>query len=266
MKLRLLFVLLFAGFVSHAQPVEPGAQAAALGGSYVSQTSVFSAKHNVAGLAFLAQNALAAGARNNYLANNLNDFYLLGAFVQNFGTLGFDFTYFGIDAYRQGEIGLNYARLLSEKWSIGVRLAYGYNSIPQESVKRHLIAADAGILGKFDKWRVGASVLRLAQSQWQGRVEEPDPVVLRLGGGYFFAAQTSISAELYQPLGEPADVRLGLEYAPIDELTLRFGFATVRPSVGFGLGINMNGFSINLAATWHQQLGLSPITDVVYAW
>jgi hypothetical protein len=266
MGIRLLFVLLLVVAVSRAQPVEPGAQAAALGGSYVSQTSIFSARHNVAGLAFLENNAVAAGARNNYLAGNLNDFYLLGAFRQNFGTIGFDFTYFGIDAYRQGGLGLNYARQLSQKWSVGVRLAYSYNSIPQESITRHLVTADAGILGKFERWRIGATVQQLAQSQWQGRVEEVEPIVLRLGGGYFFTPQTSLTAELFQALNAPADVRLGLEYAPADALVIRLGFGTARPSVGFGVGLNLKSLSINLAATWHQQLGLSPITDVVYAW
>ena len=87
-----------------------------------------------------------------------------------------------------------------------------------------------------------------------------------MGGGYFFSPQTSVTAELYQPLNATADVRLGLEYDPADAIALRIGFGTARPSVGFGLGINLKSLQLNFAATWHQQLGLSPITDVVYAW
>ena len=261
----LSLLLLVAGTLA-AQPTEPGAAAAALGGSFVTQTSAFSARHNVAGIAGLQQNTLAAGARNNYLANGLNDFYLLGTFKAGSGRLGLDLLYFGFDAWQQGEIGLSYARPIAAGWYMGARLSYAYNYIPQEQVNRHLVAADLGVLGKLGKWRVGAALQQFAQSSWQGRVKEQAPLVFRVGGGYFFTEQTAITTELYKASTAGADVRLGLQYAPAEALVIRIGFGTLRPSFGFGLGLNLAAFQINVAATWHQQLGLSPVTDVVYAW
>jgi hypothetical protein len=257
---------LLVAFNLHAQPAEPGAEAAAMGGSFVAQHSVLSIRHNVAGTAAIEGNALAAGVRNNYLANNLNDFYLMAAFKQGKGHIGADMYYYGFDAYQQGAFGISYARPFAQNWYAGVRISYAYNYIPQEEVNRQLLTADLGILGTLGNWRLGASIQQFVQSQWQGRVQEHTPVVFRLGGGYFFGAQTCISAELYKADDQAADVRVGLSYAPVDVLQLRFGFGTLRPSVGFGLGIMVNQLQINIAATWHQQLGLSPITDVVYAW
>jgi hypothetical protein len=249
-----------------AQPAEPGAEAAALGGSYVVQHSVFSSRHNVAGLGAVERNAIGAGLRNNYLATNLNDFYLMAAFAQGKGRIGVDLYYFGIDAYQQGALALSYARPFATNWYAGVRISYAYNYIPQEEVNRQLLSADLGILGKLGNWRVGTSIQQFAQSQWQGRVDEHSPIIFRLGGGYFFTEQTCLTAELYKADNERADVRLGLCYAPAAALELRLGFGTLRPSFGFGLGIAFDQLQINLAATWHQQLGLSPLTDLVYAW
>ncbi len=259
-----LFMLIAGQLV--AQPTAPGAEAAALGGSYVVQQSVFSIRHNVAGMGALEGNAIGAGLRNNYLATGLNDFYLMAAFKQGKGHIGADIYYYGIDAYQQGALAVSYARPVAQNWFAGVRICYAYNYIPQEAVNRQLVTADLGVLGRLGNWRVGASIQQFVQSQWQGRVEEHTPVVFRLGGGYFFTEQTFLSAELYKADNENADVRLGLSYAPADALVLRFGFGTLRPAVGFGLGLRIKHLQINLAATWHQQLGLSPLTDVVYAW
>lgn len=256
---------IFAGTLA-AQPLVPGAEAAALGGSFVTATSGVSARHNVAALAAIKQNTLLLGVRNNYLASSLNDVYLLATLRLQHAALGCDVHYYGFDVWQYGEFGLSYARVIAQGWHVGARLSYAYNYIPQERVNRSLLAADLGLHGILGRWRVGAALLHFAQSSWQGRVKERSPVTLRIGGGYYFEGQTALTAELHKSSAEGADVRLGLQYAPVDAVILRLGFAALRPSVGFGLGIKLAAFQIHVAAAWHQQLGLSPVTDVAYAW
>lgn len=261
-----LFAVLLCCNLMLAQPVAPGAEATAMGGSFVTQQSVFSSRHNVAGLAFLEKNTLAFGVRNNFLANNLNDFYLLSNFKIGHGVLGIDFLNYGFDAYQQNEVGLSFAQKLNKNWSLGARLHYAHNNIPAESVSRYLFAADLGILGKIENWRFGASLQNLLQSKWQGRVEEREPSVFRLGAGYYFEGETTLTAEFYKANNATSDIRLGFNYAPISALDLRFGFATLQPSVSFGVGFSLKNFQFNFAAAWHQQLGLSPVSDLIYAW
>lgn len=266
MRISTLFaIVLFVGRAA-AQSVNPGAAAAALGGSFIVHTSPLSAKHNVAGIANLQQNTLALGVRSNYLATALNDFYVLSTFNVSGGRLGVDFIYFGFDAWQQGEIGLSYARPLVPGWFAGTRISYTYNYIPQERLNRQLLAVDLGFLGTLGRWRVGVSMKSLAQSGWRGRVVERAPIIFRFGGGYFFSEQTALTTEIYKSSFAGPDLRLGLQYAPAKDLIIRAGFGTLRPSFGFGVEISVLAVRINLAATWHQQLGLSPISDVVYAW
>lgn len=249
-----------------AQPTEPGAAAAAMGGSYITQYGAIGSRHNVAGIAGTKQNELAVGARNNYLANNLNDFYAATSLVQKKGALGLDLAYFGLSTFQQTQIGVSYALPVAKNWLFGARIGYAYNAIPQENINRHFVAADFGVLGSIKKWRLGFALQNAAQSGWQGRVNEREPIVFRGGFGYHFTAKNCITAELHKSNQTDADVRLGLAYAPIDQLTIRLGISTLRPAVGFGLGLKLANFEVNLTATWHQQLGLSPLTDVGYAW
>ena len=59
--MKTTYFLVFGLFVYaqlSAQPTAPGAEAAALGGAFATQSSVFSSRHNVAGLGFLEKNAV----------------------------------------------------------------------------------------------------------------------------------------------------------------------------------------------------------------
>ena len=262
--------LILLGIFLHAQllaqPMAPGAEAAAVGSAFAMQTSVFSSRHNVAGLAFLEKNAIAAGLRNNYLASNLNDYYMLSVFKTGRGRLGVDFLNYGFEAYQQLELGLSYAIKMNADWSLGARLRYANNSIPQETITRHLLTGDIGILGKTKNWRYGATVQNIIQSKWQGRITEAEPTLFRIGAGYSFNDQAALRAEFCKASNAPADLRFGVNYMVADALDIRFGFATLQPAVSFGFGILLKDFQVNFAATWHQQLGLSPVSDFVYEW
>ena len=264
---RSILIAIFACNMVYAQQVEPGAEAASLGGAFVTKASPFSSRHNMASLTRLEQSAIAAGIRNNYLINDLNDFYLHAVFRLKSGILSTDFSYYGFNAYQQGEFGLGYALNITQNWSIGVRLSSAYNYLSAENKTRYLISADVGLQGTFERWRTGISISRFAQTQWLGDLNKArEPIIFRAGGGYFFSNSSAITAELYKATNSTIDLRLGLNYKPTKNLDLRLGFSTLNPSVGFGLGINFKQITINVAASWHQQLGLSPATDVQYAW
>ncbi len=135
-----------------------------------------------------------------------------------------------------------------------------------EDVSRYLISGDIGLQGSFDYWRIGLVIQHFAQTQWLGSTHERQPVIFRLGGGYYFTNKSAITGEAYKSSDAGMDFRFGLNYQPASILDLRIGLSTLRPSFCFGLGLLVKDIQINIAASWHQQLGLSPVTDVVYAW
>lgn len=264
-KLTLVFVAFLVSLKCHGQHTEPGAEAAAMGGSYVAAESPLAVYHNVAASIFNKENnnTFWAGARNNYWVNELNDFYIGALFSRKKYALGFDLAYYGIEAYQRFDLGAAYATKINANWNLGARITYANDRISTENVSRHLVQAHAGILGKLGNWRVAAASRGFLQSGWMGRIEEHEPSILRIGGGYVFSQHTILSAEVYKIEFDKPDFRLGVSYAPIEGVKIMFGFATVRPSASFGLSFWHKNIQINVAAAWHQQLGLSPLTDVL---
>lgn len=264
-QLNLVFCILFFVISTHGQHTEAGAEAAALGGSFVAVESPLAIYHNVAATIYGEENnrAFWAGARNNYLVSQLNDFYIGALFTRNKSAFGLDMAFFGIEAYQRIDISAAYATKLNANWNVGARITYANDRISAEGVNRHLVLAHAGILGKLGNWRVAAASRGFLQSGWMGRIQEHEPSVLRIGGGYVFSQHTILTAEVYKIEFDRPDFRIGLSYAPIEGLKIMFGFATVRPSATFGVSVWRKNIQINLAAAWHQQLGISPVTDVL---
>lgn len=265
--LKKLTLLYLAPVLLVAQHVQPSAKAASLGGSFITQHSLFCSFHNVAGLAFTNENSLAIGTRNNYLINELTDFYALA----NFGktkkySLAADFFYYGFSAYQQFEFGANYSTKIAENYSIGVRLKYAVNAMPQEQLTRQLLTSSIGFLGQSNHWRYGATAINILQSQWQGATETVEPTGIAIGLGYFFNKETAVTIDYYKYQNLHADVRFGINYQPAKQLDLRVGFSTLQPTFTFGVGILLPQVTVNIAAAWHQQLGFSPVIDGVYAW
>lgn len=262
MQKLLPFFLLFCSQL-FAQTPEPGAQATALGGSFGCQQHILASYYNVAGTLTDAGTKWAFGARNNYLANNLNQYYGAVSWQKERYAIGTDIMGYGFSAYQEMVLGLNYAQKLSKNWRGGARLKYSYQQIADENMYRHNILADVGFLGIYKSWRVGASLQNFVQSGWMGGTKESTPIAIRVGGGYFVNKKTALTTDFYLCQNQKPDVRLGISYAPADALSLRFGFSSANPSVSFGCGIVVKNIEINLAASWHQQLGLSPVLDVV---
>jgi hypothetical protein len=56
----------------------------------------------------------------------------------------------------------------------------------------------------------------------------------------------------------PVDVQLSLQYVIIPQLFFRGGFTTLGSGYFAGLGWQMHGFRIDVATSYHQQLGFTP--------
>lgn len=248
-----------------AQHTEPGAEAAAMGGSFISINHPMAIYHNVAGAAGLAESSIFywAGARSNYWVSGLNDYYIGSLFSGKNHAWGIDIAFFGIETYQRLDFSLSYATQINQNWSLGARLTYATDRITEENINRHLVRGQLGILGKLGNWRVAAASHGFLQSGWMSRVNEHEPVILRLGGGYVFGSNAVLSAEVYKAEFDDPDFRLGMSFIPEQNLKLMFGFSTSRPAVSMGIGLVYKNLTINLAAAWHQQLGLSPLTDVL---
>jgi hypothetical protein len=268
-KLILSVIFSFYCLITFAQngvPQNAGARGAAMANASLTFTDINSIFANQAGLGYLENLSFTAyGERRFLAADGLNSFLFGVAYPhKTIGTIGLSVNYFGYGQYNEQKIGLSYARKLFKRMSIGAQFNYigtrfgdGYYGTANS------FTFEVGILAKVTKH------FHLAAHAYSpARIELPNgdvlPSVFKLGGAYMPSDKVRITAEIEKDLENPFNGRFGIEYHPISILYIRAGVATTPILASFGFGLNMKGLKIDIAASYHMVLGVSPCLSVTY--
>jgi hypothetical protein len=270
MKKYLLSVIFFCFcFHSYAQngiPQNAGARGAAMANASLTFTDINSIFTNQAGLGYLENLSFTVyGERRFLVADGLNSFLFGVAYPhKSIGTIGLSVNYFGYGSYNEQKIGLSYSRKLFKRMSIGAQFNYlGTRFGNSYYGSAHSFTFEIGILTKVTKhFHLAAHAFSPA------RIELPNgdalPSVFKLGAAYIPSDKLRITAEIEKDLINPFNARFGIEYHPIDILFIRAGVSTSPLLASFGLGLNMKGLKIDVSASYHMQLGISPGISVSY--
>ncbi len=250
----------------NGMPQNAGARGAGMGNASLTFTDINSIFTNQAGLGYLEHLSFTVyGERRFLVADGLNSFLFGAAYPhKTIGTIGLSVNYFGYGPYNEQKIGLSYARKLFKKMSIGAQFNYlgtrfgdGYYGAA------HSFTFEIGILAKVTKhFHLAAHAFSPA------RIELPNgdalPSIFKLGVAYIPSDKVRITGEMEKDLENPFNGRFGVEYHPISILYIRAGVATTPLVASFGLGLNMKGLKIDMAASYHTVLGVSPSLSVSY--
>ena len=88
-----------------------------------------------------------------------------------------------------------------------------------------------------------------------GKNKYDTSIILSVGVSYEIAKYFLVTGELEKDFLYPAIVKLGMEYIPIKQLSIRAGMYAKPFTPSFGLGINISPFVIDLAFNRHPVLG-----------
>jgi hypothetical protein len=268
MKKTLLALLLnclcFIGFAQNGIPQNAGARGAAMGNASLTFTDINSIFTNQAGLGYLEHLSFTAyGERRFVGADGLNSFLFGVAYPhKKIGTVGLSVHYFGYDKYNEQKIGLSYARKLFKRMSIGAQFNYLGTRIGEYGTA-HSFTFELGILAKVSKqFHIAAHTFSPVQVQLPNG--DVLPSLFKLGIAYIPSSQLRLTAEIEKDLENPFNGRFGIEYHPINILYVRAGVSTTPVMASFGLGLNMKGLKIDIAASYHTVLGITPSLSVSY--
>lgn len=223
---------------------------AALSGS----TSLFA---NPAGLATVAHTDFLAGASSRFELAELTSVWLGGAVPVNHGAFGFTLEAFGFDTWKQQRASLAYARELDRRLRLAVAFTYLQNSISGYGRQGRL----SGNFGLQAELKTNLTLGVQVNNPFPVSFAEGEQLPARFSTGLAWRVSNRLlmAAQLDKTLDYAFRFRSGLEYAPMDRLQLRFGFATdpAEYSAGFGLEI-ASGMALQVASSYHQFLGFSP--------
>lgn len=181
------------------------------------------------------------------------------------GVFGLNINSFGYSQYTEMKTGIAYGRKLGEHFSMGVQLNYFNTRIGENYGSSSAVGGEIGIMAEPVKnLTLGLHLFNPTRTRLSGNLDERIPTIMRLGLSYKFSDQVFIIAEAEKDVDYKTTFRGGIEYRPLPAFYIRAGAASNPGLVAMGFGVVLKKFRLDIASSFHSQLGLSPSIGLQY--
>lgn len=242
-----------------------GARSASMGNSSIALTDLWSAFNNQAALSGLLTPAAGFYYENRFMLKELG--YKAAAFAYPYkkGTVAISLTQFGFEAWKENKVGLSYAKEFGNFLAIGVQLNYCMMHREEHYGDINYLTFEVGILSKITpRLTLGAHIYNPMSTGISKTTDERAPSVFRLGGAYEVTDKFIITAETEKDIHHKALFKSGMEYKMIPALHLRAGISSEPSTFCFGIGVFYRKMTMDFSTSYHQVLGFSPQTSLIY--
>lgn len=264
--MRWLGILLVATYLSTIAQILPpnNAVAVSLGGASAAYNNVFSIENNVATLA-RCSSTVALNGSNRFGLSEYSNILLVGCYTQDQVSLGMAYKILPLAQFTEQKIQLAVARNLGEKVSVGLTLNYhSFTSIDAFYQDANVLTFNAGILYDVnEKLSVGFQAFNPNRSELAENPRESLASEYRMGIRYELDENINLYADAVQASDADLIAQAGIELEK-DKYTIRGGF-NLNSTIALGFGYQLNKLRLDVAASYHNQLGFSPSLNLVYA-
>lgn len=215
--------------------------------------------NNPAASAFFSSRHLSFEYLNRYGIKELSTFAVTVNYPNNYLNTGLYLSRYGFNAYNETLVGLNFYKRLSPLISLGGRVNYlGIHYSDQEPAVA-AVTGDVGLLlHPAEKLNVSFLVINPLRTEIKMEDESAElPNVLTMGISYQPEKRFLLTAEMEKDFSFPVIYKLGMEYSPIKQFSVRTGMWTKPFTPSFGVGLNLIPFHIDLAFSSHPVLGFN---------
>lgn len=223
----------------------------------------FSFAGNQASLAGFKKISAGVYGERRFMMADLNSYQLAFALPAPGGNFGLQANYFGSSSYNQTALGLAYARNLG-KTDVGVQFNY-YQIKATGYGNASAINFEAGaILHVSDQFQAGIHIYNPTRASIGKNGEEKLPFIYSFGLGYDASEKFFIGAEIEKVEDQSISVNAGLQYSFDEKLFARAGISSATSSFYLGVGFLWSGFRIDVTASLHPGLGITPGMLLIY--
>jgi hypothetical protein len=265
-KPYLILLFLSIHFILNGQTVRRPVAAiyTGLGAYSINHTDVFSFTNNQASLAQMKNAAAGVYGEKRFMLNELGLYQLAIAVPTNSGNFGVKAGYFGFSDYNESQMGLAYARKLGSKVDIGVQ--FNYNGIQVSGYgNSSAINVEIGtIFHLTDKLHAGVHAYNPVGGKYGKNSEEKLASIYTVGLGYEVSDKFFVSAETEKEENQPVNINGGIQYKFLPQFMARAGIATNTSNVYAGVGLFLKTFRLDIVASYHPQLGVTPGLMLIY--
>jgi hypothetical protein len=260
-------VCFFIGIYANAQSLRSSISMPYLGlGAYsTKQIDPFSFTSNQAALAQIKTGGIGIfGERKFLLAENSN-YGIAAAFkTKQLGNFGVQINYAGFTNFNEQKVGVAYARSLGSKIDIGAQFNYYGYKIPAYNNASTINFEIGAIAHVSEKLNIGLHVYNPVAGKLDKAGEEKLSSVYKLGFGYDASDNFYFSTEIVKEESQSLNVNAGVQYHFEKKFFARAGFRADNSTGYAGAGFLYKNLRLDIAASLHPQLGVSPGLLLIY--
>lgn len=256
----LLCFFIFINAVVRAQSLRKPVAASYIGlGAYsLNHVDAFSFTANQAALAQIKSPAMGVYGERRFLLDATNMYSAVFVVPTKQGNFGIQADYFGFKNYNESQIGIAYARSLGSLIDIGIKFNYYSFRIPAYQNASTINFEIGAIAHLTEKLHAGIHFYNPAGGNLSKINNEKLSSIYKFGMGYEASENFLISAEIVKQENVPINVNAGMQYNFQKQLFVRAGIASANESPYAGAGVSWSNLRLDVSASYHPQLGLSP--------
>jgi opacity protein-like surface antigen len=227
------------------------------------QNDVFSFVNNQAALAQYESTAAGVYGERRFMLTETSVYTAAIAIPSALGNFGISARYMGFKNFNENQIGLAYGRSLGKKVDIGVQFNYYGYSVPAYNSDNTINFELGALVHLTDKLNAGLHVYNPVGGKFS-KTDEKLTSAYKFGLGYDASDKFFVSAELVKEEDFPVNMNAGFQYQFAKQFFARGGISSAN-SVGYaGLGLSWSNLRLDVSASYHQQLGVSPGLLLIY--
>jgi hypothetical protein len=253
-----IFALINASLMAQSLRKPIAASYIGLGAYSINHADAFSFTANQAALAQIKNPAIGVYSENRFLLNATNMYSAVVALPTSQGNFGMQIDYFGFKDYNESQIGLAYARSVGTKLDIGIKFNYYSFRIPAYQSSSSLNFEMGAIVHLTDKLNAGVHFYNPVGGNLSKTNNEKLSSVYTFGIGYEASENFLVSAEIVKQEDLPVNVNAGVQYNFQKQFFVRAGINSENESPYAGAGLSWKDLRLDVSASYHPQLGLSP--------
>jgi hypothetical protein len=235
-----------------------------LGAYSTKQLDPFSFTSNKAALAQIKNGGIGIYGERRFLLAQNSVYGLAAAIPTKMGNFGLQLNYAGFANFNEQKAGLAYAKSLGGKVDVGVQFNYYGYKIPAYNNASTINFEIGTIVHVTDKINAGVHIYNPVSSKLGKDNEEKLAAAYKFGLGYDATDNFYFSTEIVKEENQPINITGGVQYHFKKQFFARAGFRSDN-STGFaGIGFLYSGLRIDVATSFHPQLGISPGILLIY--
>lgn len=260
------FLIAFAVQAGDNPPLGARSQGMAGCGTALSG-DLWGVQNNPAALAFITKPQAGAFYESRFLVPGLGQSAVAVALPTKPGVFGVSMNSLRLqNLYMANKVGLGFSKTFGPKVSAAVQLNWVYTRFGNNYGAASAAVGEVGIMAEpIRNLTFGVHLFNPTRSRLGGDSDEKLPTVMRLAGAYKFSDKLLVTVEAEKDVDYKPVIRGGIEYRPSEMLYLRAGGASNPGLSAFGFGLVLKQLRLDVASSFHPQLGFSPSVGLQYA-